>query len=240
MAKRSYHRREWEEWYEDAKTYRKEHGDLLVPGLYRTDKGYLLGRWIERQRALYNGTNRRNSVLTEERIALLGAIDMVWRLEYRFPWKEWMSSVFHYYESHGNLRVPADYMDGDYALGNWIKEQRKLHARGVLSKDQIADLEKYGMVWIISRHRPWIDWYADACLYYEEHGDLLVPYGYRTPEGYNLFVWVESQREKYGGKYPSKGKLSKEQIDKLNLIGMEWQNKWQRIRKAKKDSAKSA
>lgn len=34
----------FEDWYEIAKKYYEEHGDLLVPRIYEDEKGHKLGR----------------------------------------------------------------------------------------------------------------------------------------------------------------------------------------------------
>ncbi len=66
----------------------------------------------------------------------------------------------------------------------------------------------------------WDYMYLEAKQYYEENGNLLVPSKYVTPSGYNLGIWLVSQRGIYNGS--SEGNLSDEQIEKLNAIGMCW------------------
>ena len=81
MASGNYKKQTWDEWYGCAKAYYEEKGNLLVPGRYKTMDGYSLGRWIERQRARYNGLHD-NMIHTDEVIAL-EKIGMVWKLENR-------------------------------------------------------------------------------------------------------------------------------------------------------------
>ena len=71
--KRRKKRRDWNDWLESAKSYHEEFGDLLVPSRYITPDGYKLGRWIERQRAIYNGNTKiRIRKLIVPRIDRLG------------------------------------------------------------------------------------------------------------------------------------------------------------------------
>lgn len=78
----------FDEWYAIAKQYYEEHGDLLVPRNYEDAEGHKLGRWIERQRAFYNGSPNVTISVTQADIAMLNKIGMVWKLGDRFPWLE--------------------------------------------------------------------------------------------------------------------------------------------------------
>ena len=214
--------REWDEWYEDAKAYYDEHGDLLIPRYYRTDEGFLLGRWIERQRAKYNGVDSVKGTLNGTEKELLEKIGMVWKIEYRFPRDEWIKRCLIYKDTYGNLLVPKDYKDGKYHLGNWIGEQRRRYYQKELSEDEVSELTALGMVWTFGHHRSWMEAYEDAKGYYESNGNLLIPHDYVTKEGFALGVWMESQRVRYKGIYPEKSPLSKAQRKLLEDIGIVW------------------
>ncbi len=43
---------------------------------------------------------------------------------------------------HGHTRVPLDYIDEGRPIGQWVKELRKTHVMGMLSKDWIRRLER--------------------------------------------------------------------------------------------------
>lgn len=119
----------FEDWYEIAKKYYEEHGDLLVPRIYEDEKGHKLGRWIERLRAFYNGNPKIKVALTQTGIVMLEKIGMVWKLENRYPWPEWYLQCRLYYAANGDLLVPKMYKNEQYALGNWIGEQRKKYKK---------------------------------------------------------------------------------------------------------------
>ncbi|MEV0133649.1 Helicase associated domain protein [Dactylosporangium sp. NPDC050688] len=57
-----------------AARYRRVHGDLLVPGSYRTTDGYRLGAWLQKQRG-----KLRTDKLTTDRIRTLDELSPTWR-----------------------------------------------------------------------------------------------------------------------------------------------------------------
>ena len=66
----------------------------------------------------------------------------------------------------------------------------------------------------------WDVMYSYAKEYYTEYGSLNVPARYVTAEGYSLGRWIVNQRGIRNGTV--NGKLTKDQIQKLDLIGMVW------------------
>lgn len=85
----------------------------------------------------------------------------------------------------------------------------------------------------------WENNYREAAHYYKEHGDLLVPAGYITESGLKLGNWIRHLRMTKRGK--GRGKLTEEQIARLDLIGMAWdadEERWQIGLKAAKEYAK--
>lgn len=66
----------------------------------------------------------------------------------------------------------------------------------------------------------WDMYYASAKQYYQENGNLEVPARYITEEGYALGSWLNNQKAIRKGTIV--GKLTEDQIQKLNSIGMIW------------------
>lgn len=66
----------------------------------------------------------------------------------------------------------------------------------------------------------WDTMYQFALEYYRENGNLHVPSKFTTKEGYQLGIWLHTQRKVYRGE--SAGILDEERIKKLNDIHMEW------------------
>lgn len=212
----------WDVMYLEAKRYYEEHGDLLPILAYETDTGYALGRWIATQRA-----NRRknDSAMTRERIAALDKIGMDWDTAEDRTWNIFYKAATDYYEEHGNLDIPTQYETEDgVKLGILYRGIRKKYAEGKLSEERITQLEEIGIKWNSVLVRKWTRYYGLAADYYEEHGDLNIPYDYMA-DGLKVGVWISSQRESYG-----MGRLSEEQIGLLNDISMSWdrfESKWE-------------
>ena len=129
-----------------------------------------------------------------------------------------------YYESFGNLNVPADYRtDGNICLGNWISYQRRLYHgkhHGSLTEERIERLNRIGMIWENRYEQNWETMFSVAEDYYIEHGDLSVPASYKTEDGILLGKWLRRQAD-------GRAKLSDDRIERLNSIGMVWTNQWE-------------
>ena len=215
-------------WYKLAVEYRNGHGDLLVPFDYETKSGEKLGKWINTTRTAY-----KNGDLSPDQIKKLEAIDMVWDAQ-EYVWNKWYNLAVEYRNEHGDLLVPNSYKTkSGENLGKWISKQRSIYKKGNLLPDQIERLNAIGMVWNASPKKPWEEWYELAVEYRNEHGNLLVPYNYKTKSGEKLGFWISDCRKDY-----QKGNLSPDQIEKLNAIGMVWDasinkeetwNKWYQL-----------
>lgn len=212
----------FEDWYEIAKKYYEEHGDLLVPRIYEDEEGHKLGRWIERLRAFHNGNPKIKVALTQTGIVMLEKIGMVWKLESRYPWPEWYLQCRLYYAANGDLLVPKMYKNEQYALGNWIGEQRKKYKKGTLKPEQVEALEKVGMVWELVDRDVWEKRYNDAYAYYNEHGDIDVPPNVLTAGNMYLRDWLIAQKSLYQ-ESNCETDLDWERHDLLDDIGMDWE-----------------
>ena len=222
----------WDEMYEYAKIYFEHHGNLEVPQKFKTNNGYEydvngkinLGQWID--------TQRYKVVPTSERVQKLLAIGM--RFENKFlTWDEKYEYAKKYYEYHGNLEVPQKFKtnngyeydaNGKVNLGTWIANQRQNIAP---SSERGQKLLAIGMRFENIRSTlTWDEMYELAKKYYEKHGNLEVPYSFKTNNGYdynafgkvNLGTWIVSQRFKVDP--------TSEHGQKLLAIGMRFKNKF--------------
>lgn len=204
----------WDEYYEDAKQFFVEHGTLAVPSDYLSKSGSNLSRWVQTQRKYYH-----IGKLTSEQIQKLSDIGMVWVIG--DPWKIGYEHAKQYFEENSNLLVPNSFICGDgYRLGIWIANQRSYHNTPkqyhTITTEQVYKLEAIGMVWS-SNGANWESSYLLAAAFFKENGNLRLPQKYRAPGNYDLGDWLRQQREKYRA-----DKLSAEQVNKLNAIGMDW------------------
>mgnify|MGYP000653896866 FL=1 len=68
----------------------------------------------------------------------------------------------------------------------------------------------------------WDHYFSEASIYYAEHGNLDIPRRYKTPMGLSLGAWLQIQRQVRSGKRA--GSLTQQQIERLDSIGMRWDN----------------
>ena len=230
----------WDHYFSEASIYYAEHGDLNIPKRYTTPAGLSLGVWLVTQRRVRAGQIPGN--LTEQQIARLDSIGMVWGNRKEIAWQHGFEVAKKYHDTYGNLMVARKYVDPDgYPLGQWILKIRQQKLNGRLKEERIAQLDEIGMVWSVFDAK-WEKAYALAAAYYEENGNLNIPRSYVTAAGERLGQWVASQqwaypkgklteeqveRQRYTRHNPEKScaVLTEERIAKLDAIGMRWETR---------------
>ena len=222
----------WEDYYELAKAYYQEYGDLEVSKTFKTNDGKTydenglvnLGIWIRNQRQKINPESERGILLSEIGIRFDN-------LRNRIPWEEMYEYAKIYYAEYGNLEIPQrfktnngkDYDEhGRINLGIWIVTQRSNinpeSERGKLLSQVEMRFEN------IKSTLPWEEMYEYAKIYYQEHHNLEIPHKFKTINGkdydengkINLGVWIYTQRKKVVPE-SEKGKL-------LTEMGMRFKN----------------
>lgn len=221
----------WEHYFSEASIYYAEYGDLNIPKRYSTPAGLSLGEWLTTQRRIRAG--QRTGSLTEQQIERLDSIGMQWGNRNDAAWERGLEAAKEYWEQFGNLLVPKKYRtDSGFALGNWIINARRNRIDGRLTQDRIQELDELGMSWNAFDAK-WEQGYALAAKYAAENDDLNVPVGYVTPDGQKLGLWLCNQRAAY-----LSGKLTGDQIGRLEKIGMYWGNRndrqWNEVYQAAK------
>ena len=208
----------WEHYFSEASIYYAEHGDLNIPKRYTTPAGLSLGTWLITQRRVREG--QIPGQLTQQQIQRLDDIGMVWGNRNEIAWQRGLESAQKYYEAHGSLMVPGKYTDPEgYPLGQWVIKTRQQRLNDRLKDERIAQLDEIGMVWSVFDVK-WEKAFALAVAYYEQNGNLNMPRSYITATGEKLGCWVANQQWAY-----QKGKLSDDQIMRLERIGMYWGNR---------------
>lgn len=220
----------WDKCFASLEKYKEEFGNVDLSGDYVTADGVELGLWVQRLRT-YRNSGIQGSYLTPERIRKLDALGMIWdKLDYL--WEQNYLQAAEYYRMHRNLNVPRRHKTQDgVALGTWLhnilSEYRDSEGKS-LTPIQKERLEAIGMVLPDIRllEQQWHNGYAEAKTYFEENGDLDVPYYFSTEDGFPLGTWIRKQR-KLAEKDPKKRcfPLPEERRKLLNVIGMIWDAK---------------
>ena len=125
-------------------------------------------------------------------------------------WNRMYEYACIYYEHHGNLEVSQKFKTrngfeydeaGKINLGHWLFYQRQ---NTLLESERGRLLSQIGMRFEKIRNRlSWEEMYEYACLYYEHHGNLDVPYRFKTNNGFEydsdgqirLGSWIHNQRK---------------------------------------------
>ncbi len=207
----------WEENFMECLQYYRAYGNLDIPNAYISPRGLKIGGWLRRQRLLRKGKTS-GAGLTQEQIARLDGIGMVWKTKPEQQWEKGYAEAKVYCEEYGNLNVPASYVSpGGYKLGGWIADRRE-KGKEKHSDEQQRRLDEIGMVWV--KPDSWEVRYELAKAYYEEFGNLSIPSKYRA-DGIWLAKWVNEQKQVYAGKRAGKV-LREDQVQRLEEIGIEW------------------
>ncbi|MCM1234202.1 MAG: Helicase associated domain protein, partial [Ruminococcus flavefaciens] len=214
----------WSIYYLACKKYYEKHNDLCVPSSYVTDEGLKLGSWLKTQRRVYAG--KVCGRLTDEQIAKLEKVGMIWDDAQTQNFTKGCEALELYRREYGNADVPARYISDDgFPLGKWVGNIRTAYKNKKLKPEKIDSLNKLEMIWDVREYR-WNLNYEAAREYFAIHGDLQVPHSYMTKTGLCLGRWLSNQIKTYNGIKTGSTPLSKDQIDKLESIGIVWKNKY--------------
>ena len=183
----------WEKNYAAAVQYHLEHDDLEIPVKYVTPDGMALGVWLGSQRAAY-----KEGTLTAAQIEKLEALGVDWANRNDRKWQTAYEAAVKYYNVHGNIDVPTEYIDEDgILLGKWVSRQRYAwqnpeRSSARVTPERKALLDDLGMIW--EKTDSWQHRYELAAAYKKEHGSLAVPAQYRTEDGIWLGSWLSRQK----------------------------------------------
>jgi superfamily II DNA or RNA helicase len=201
----------WKDKFDALKEYKTNHGNCSVSRHIAANKA--LAYWVRDQR-----TNYKKGILSEGRIKCLESIGFEWKLISYLPsklsWDENLDALKEYMKKHGDGNVPANYPENK-PLGRWIANLRANYKNNKLSEERIKCLEDVGFNWKLRDRNTSQEIFEELRKYKEIHGNCNVPSN--REEYKNLHAWVRVQRIKYRN-----GKLSKDQIRRLEGIGFEF------------------
>ncbi|WP_432104463.1 Helicase associated domain protein [Streptomyces sp. bgisy091] len=174
-------------------------------------------------------------------------------------WRRGIEASIHYTSLHGDLRVPFTFRAPDtqqsedpdtgqdavggtgwpaslagFPLGQWIADARRQYARGTMSDDRIAQLEKLGMIWS-TVDLAWEEGLSAARAWAALHGHLLAPLD-ATFEGAKVGIFLKNARaaarrtddnqHREAESLPPGWVLSEERREQLEEIDASWCPTW--------------
>ena len=150
----------------ELKTKNGEEWDGNVPTNYsikgksdNVDDDKNLGRWINRQRSMYQAGKLR-----KDRQKQLEDIGLRWSVLLTTSWDSMYDTLCQYVEerkaadpnSSWDGNVPANHKTSDNppkALGRWINRQRSAYGKGTLKKEFVDKLNAIGLRWSVHERR---------------------------------------------------------------------------------------
>lgn len=202
---------------------------------FRDSNQKIIATWLTKQRKLFKQNN-----LSTEKVNQFQSIGYSLTESYRIKkvqkekkndtrWDDKFIQFKAFYEANKTFYI----LIGDNEnkkLRVWIQSQISNYRRGKLSSEQIEKLASIGFAFAINqitKPKPvrevkerkdveaiWNAQYLSLVDYKDKNGDCNVPRGYGNT---GLGNWVSRQR--YSNR---QNELSKDKIDKLNLIGFQW------------------
>ena len=204
--------------YERVKKYYDENGTIYPLTELPVTEECNLYKWVHSQ--IYHYNSKKHGLL-DWQIKLLEEVGISWDLRNE-QWENMYTQAKQYFSKFckdGRLIISND--EKYRKLKTWISNQRKNYKRFIhdnepnplFTDNKIKKLEEIGMVWD-EYEAAWEDNYALAKEFFETYNSLDVTL---VTGGKHLFGFIHKQRVDY-----KKGKLSANQIYRLEQIGMIW------------------
>ena len=127
----------WEKMLDALKEYKKNHGDCNVPS-YWQEENLPLGQWANAQRE-----NFKNLKLNDDQIEILEYIGFAWNPICPI-WEKMFNKLKEYKNNNGDCNVPANLVEANLPLGQWVSAQRKNSKNQKHSDTQIKRLKEIG------------------------------------------------------------------------------------------------
>jgi len=129
------------------------------------DEDKNLGRWVNRQRSMFQAGKLR-----KDRQLALENIGLKWSMLATTSWESMFETLCQYVEekkkggAEWDGNVPANYRTEDIpprALGRWINRQRSAYGKNKLKPEYVAKLNEIGLKWSIHERRPTYQQYTN-------------------------------------------------------------------------------
>ena len=197
---------QWDEGLNALQAFAAHEGHATVPKRH-VESGVNLGTWVQHQR-----TDYREGTLESQRIALIESVPgWVWNTKDE-RWEKGYTLLNRFVSRNGHAEVPDTHSESGFPLGHWVRHQRQMFRRQILSPDRQAKLqETAGWSWGV-KDGHWQRVFRLLCDYEVREGDTNVP-GSLIVEGVRFGHWVLLQRSLF-----KKGRLSPERARRLESL----------------------
>lgn len=197
---------QWDEGLNALQAFAAREGHATVPKRH-VESGVNLGTWVQHQR-----TDYREGTLESQRIALIESVPgWVWNTKDE-RWEKGYTLLNRFVSRNGHAEVPDTHSESGFPLGHWVRHQRQMFRRQILSPDRQAKLqETAGWSWGV-KDGHWQRAFRLLCDYEVREGDTNVP-GSLIVEGVRFGHWVLLQRSLF-----KKGRLSPERARRLESL----------------------
>jgi len=210
------HGHAWNEGLRRLQRFAEEQGMDDLNGDTVVEGGFRLGLWVRAQRAAY----RKDSLSGERISALAGVVGWTWRPEggqrrrNDRTWPTWFARLQTYVDEHGSALVPRKHVtEAGERLGLWVGQQRQRYRSESLTHEQVQALERlpewswdpYEDAWQIA--------YSKLKCLIDRDGPEAITIRAKTPDGFCLGAWVQTQRRAIKA-----GRLSAERLAALESL----------------------
>ncbi|MHA7133795.1 helicase associated domain-containing protein [Oerskovia turbata] len=139
---------------------------------------------------------------------------------YEDRWWQGHGHLVRFITANGHSRVPVSHrtVPEGFALGTWVKVQRREHALGTLRDERRQALREAGFAFEV--RQPLKQWRRNVdrlVAFRDEFGHTRVPYYFEAPDGFGLGAWVARVRRRRAA-----GGLADQQVADLDAAGMDW------------------
>ena len=135
------------------------------------------------------------------------------RRHFERTWTQGLTALEQFRTREGHCRVPRNYVEGAYRLGQWVAVQRYYDTKGIIAPARKAQLDELGFVWS-RRDWLWENGFAALKAFKAREGHCRIEA--RHVEGdVKLGLWVSTQRR-------TKSQMSDERKQRLDDIGFVW------------------
>jgi hypothetical protein len=194
----------WEEGFSHLVRFIDREKHARVPQKFKT-KGFTLGNWV--------GTNRKNKdSLTPDKIKKLDELPgWSWSLLTE-RWEEGFLHLVRFVDREKHARVPQKFKtENGYNLGIWVSAQRLNKRDNKLTQDRIDMLDSViGWSWDVLKEK-WEEGFSHLVRFVDREKHARVPQSFKLKNGYNLGIWVSTQRL-------NKDSLTPDQIKRLDEL----------------------